>query len=415
MGSTAGIIARMTDRGLPIVDGAPACPFVAFADDREARSTRPDHRHRCYAEVRPAERAQAHQEAYCLSSAFPVCPTFQDWARREAAAARPGADRGEGASDRAAHAPPPDPERPARAPHRDWSAPPHWASTPAPPPGSLWQEAADDDDGFDADDEAFPTPVIEEDHRAAVHDRVAPRRGRDEDDDDADEFDDADEGDDGPADDPVRALYGDEDPMERSARRRAERAERMGRHRAALAAGETSRRSDPPRGQARPLERHSDDDAPSWERPRRFEAYPTIKTRMSVPGIPRLALVAVAIVVAGIALFFLPALLGVGGPDASPGASSSAPASSGSPAAPSASVVATPTPAPTPVVYVVQSGDTLSKIASRFGVSLQDILDANADTITDPNKIKVGDRIVIPAAVPTGFVDPGASESLPPP
>ena len=404
----------MTDRGLPIVDGAPACPFVAFADDREARSTSPDHRHRCYAEVRPAERALAHQEAYCLSSAFPVCPTFQDWARREAAAARPGADRGENAPDRAAHAPPPDPERPARAPHRDWSAPPHWASTPAPPPGSLWQESAEVDDGFDADDEALPNPLIEEDHRAPVHDRGAPRRGRDDDDaDDALEFDEEDGGD-GPADDPVRALYGDEDPMERSARRRAERAERMGRHRAALAGGDAHRRPDPPRGQARPLERHYDDDAPSWERPRRFEAYPTIKTRMSVPGIPRLALVAVAIVVAGVALFFLPALLGVGGPDGSPGPSSTAPASSGSSSAPSASIVATPTPAPTPVVYVVQSGDTLSKIASRFGVSLEDILDANADTITDPNKIKVGDRIVIPAAVPTGFVDPGASESLPP-
>src|SRR3954449_4011570 len=77
----------MSERGLP-PDGAPACPFVAFEDDRDARSTVPDHRHRCFAEARPAPRAIAHQEAYCLSSAFPVCPTFQDWARREAARAR---------------------------------------------------------------------------------------------------------------------------------------------------------------------------------------------------------------------------------------------------------------------------------------------------------------------------------------
>ena len=70
------------------MDGAPACPFVAFEDDRDARATAPDHRHRCFAEARPAPRALAHQEAYCLSSAFPVCPTFQDWARREAATAR---------------------------------------------------------------------------------------------------------------------------------------------------------------------------------------------------------------------------------------------------------------------------------------------------------------------------------------
>src|SRR5215212_8856274 len=80
----------MTERGLPIADGAPACPFVAFEDERDERATSPDHRHRCYAEPKPAPRALAHQEAYCLSSAFPVCPTFQDWARREAARSRGG-------------------------------------------------------------------------------------------------------------------------------------------------------------------------------------------------------------------------------------------------------------------------------------------------------------------------------------
>jgi hypothetical protein len=77
----------MTERGLPSSEGAPACPFVAFADERDARSTSPDHRHRCFAESPPAPRAVAHQEAYCLSSAFPVCPVFQEWARREAARA----------------------------------------------------------------------------------------------------------------------------------------------------------------------------------------------------------------------------------------------------------------------------------------------------------------------------------------
>src|SRR5580765_4717532 len=85
----------MTERGLPSVDTAPACPFVAFEDDREARATSPDHRHRCYAELVPSPRAAAHQEAYCLSSAFPVCPTFQDWARREAAHARGEGERPE--------------------------------------------------------------------------------------------------------------------------------------------------------------------------------------------------------------------------------------------------------------------------------------------------------------------------------
>jgi hypothetical protein len=113
----------MTERGLPIVDGAPACPFVAFDDDRDERSTSPDHRHRCYAESPPAPRALAHQEAYCLASAFPVCPTFQDWARREAARTRsdepPRDDDGE--------LEPVVIDRPPRKGSSTWSAPPPWS------------------------------------------------------------------------------------------------------------------------------------------------------------------------------------------------------------------------------------------------------------------------------------------------
>ena len=144
----------MTDRGLPGADGSPACPFVAFEDERDARADRPDHRHRCFAEAEPAPRALAHQEAYCLSSAFPVCPTFQDWARREAAHAIPGAAEVD-AEDAAvaaaagggvaaaqvdedepddlwsqARPEPPIEERPRRNPPRDWAAPPPWASGP---------------------------------------------------------------------------------------------------------------------------------------------------------------------------------------------------------------------------------------------------------------------------------------------
>lgn len=406
------MIARMTDRGLPIVDGAPACPFVAFADDREARATSPDHRHRCYAEVRPAERALAHQEAYCLSSSFPVCPTFQDWARREAAAARPGGGRAEQSAAPAPGSAASEPDPPARAPHRDWSAPPHWASS-ASRPGGLWDDSGDDErdgrlsearydadqDDADEDDTADARDAYRADDR--VDERANEARDDDRDDDDRD-------------DDPVRAVYGDEDPMERSARRRAERAERVGRHRAGITPEASRQRSGPPRGQARQRGPTHDDAAPSWERPRRFEAYPTIRTRVGLPGIPRLGLIALAILVAGVALFFLPALLGVGGPDVGTTGSPS-PSAAGSPSTPPASLEPTPTPLPTPVVYVIQSGDTLSKIATRFGVSLQDILAANKDTITDPNKIKIGDRIVIPIPVPTGFVDPGASESLLPP
>ncbi|HJW23126.1 MAG TPA: hypothetical protein VJ506_11915, partial [Candidatus Limnocylindrales bacterium] len=117
----------MSERGLPIVGGAPACPFVAFEDDRDERATSPDHRHRCFAEAPPAPRALAHQEAYCLSSAFPVCPTFQDWARREAAKARPGQGPIDDTGDDADVAPLVEDRPPRRSGHA-WSAPPPWLS-----------------------------------------------------------------------------------------------------------------------------------------------------------------------------------------------------------------------------------------------------------------------------------------------
>lgn len=45
--------------------------------------------------------------------------------------------------------------------------------------------------------------------------------------------------------------------------------------------------------------------------------------------------------------------------------------------------------------YVVQDGDTLTKIASMFGVSVEDILAANLQ-IKDPNIIRIGDVLIIP-------------------
>jgi len=47
-------------------------------------------------------------------------------------------------------------------------------------------------------------------------------------------------------------------------------------------------------------------------------------------------------------------------------------------------------------VYTVKAGDTLNAIAKRFKVTLEAILKANPD-ITNPNKISVGQKIIIPA------------------
>lgn len=47
--------------------------------------------------------------------------------------------------------------------------------------------------------------------------------------------------------------------------------------------------------------------------------------------------------------------------------------------------------------YTIQSGDTLSKIGSNYGVSWQSIYEANRDVIDDPDKIFPGQEITIPS------------------
>jgi LysM repeat protein len=92
-------------------------------------------------------------------------------------------------------------------------------------------------------------------------------------------------------------------------------------------------------------------------------------------------------------------------------------------AAPAAQPTATPNPAgvdpgiiipsPTPTteapieaaetVYVVQPGDTMLVIATRYDVTVQDILDAN--NLSDPNFVFAGQRLIIP--LPAGTVVSG--------
>ena len=48
--------------------------------------------------------------------------------------------------------------------------------------------------------------------------------------------------------------------------------------------------------------------------------------------------------------------------------------------------------------YTVQSGDSLSKIGSKHGVSWQQIFEANRDKISDPDKIYPGQELTIPSA-----------------
>ena len=74
-------------------------------------------------------------------------------------------------------------------------------------------------------------------------------------------------------------------------------------------------------------------------------------------------------------------------------------------ATPSAEI--TPEPAPSAQVYVIKEKDTLSKVAKRFGITLEELLAANPD-IKNPDKISIGQQIVIPIPVEG---EPAPSES----
>jgi hypothetical protein len=443
----------MTERGLPSAEGSPACPFVAFEDDRDQRADRPDHRHRCFADTEPAPRALAHQEAYCLSSAFPVCPVFQEWARREAArathvagmAADPAdGDAGPGGSmphdtDDAlassrdeADAPDdadgvedawgvpsddtPIEEGPRRNPPRDWAAPPPWAGGA----GGQGRAGGAGARGGEPDIAAeFLAPRSGEGmglagsaaDRLAGGDSGRPVSSRSGTGPPLPPIPDSPAA---PADPELAGLVGvgrtvsarsgpsrpttshvDLDPSERPPTRRP--------------AVSSTRDRDRQRERDREVaERSRAHDGPSWERQRRFEAYPTIKTRAGLSGValPRAVILFGALVVAAIALFFLPALLGVGGrdPAATARPSTSAPVATASPSA-------TPIPEPTAQTYTIKAGDTLSKIARDNGLTLEQLRDANPE-ITNPNLIAVGDVIIIPVP-PPDEVDGGEASPSP--
>lgn len=65
----------------------------------------------------------------------------------------------------------------------------------------------------------------------------------------------------------------------------------------------------------------------------------------------------------------------------------------------------TPTTTPTPVVHVVQQGDTLQAIAFDFGVSVEALQRVNA--IENPQFLQVGQRLVIPVDEESGQIAPG--------
>jgi LysM repeat protein len=61
---------------------------------------------------------------------------------------------------------------------------------------------------------------------------------------------------------------------------------------------------------------------------------------------------------------------------------------------PPASTLPPTTTTPVPTEYIVQKGDTLSRIAQQFGVTVAQLVAAN--NIQDPDHIEEGQRLAIP-------------------
>src|SRR5436190_10963585 len=116
--------------------------------------------------------------------------------------------------------------------------------------------------------------------------------------------------------------------------------------------------SDAAGGSTAHRERRRDPNAPEWERPRPLEVYPTLRSRrLPELSLPPLLVAVVALALAAAVLFALPGLLGFGNPSAG-----DSPTPSVAPSV-AASLAPTAVPQPTPRMYIVQSGDTMSKIA----------------------------------------------------
>ncbi len=371
------MIWRVRGHGPMAAEGPRACPFVALADDPEVRAGAPDPRHRCYAQEPPEPRSHGHQQAYCLTPNYSSCAYFQDWASRRQArllgtpavtapASWRGADAGEDRSElplgrlaafdrvdesrRAPGAAAPADERPTPPaipvlPRSSAPVAPTDAGTSYATASRLLRTAAppateEDDELEDEEDEED-----EEDDRPRPGGRLASwlRRPDEE------------------ADEPEAVSVA---PM-RQARR---------------GIFDTGRRA--PQNNARPQT--------PWERARRRESYPNLSLGVGASGVPGILIALAVVAVMAAIVFMLPRLFAA---QNTPGAQPTTTARVQQSAAPAAGTQAPNAPART---YTVARGDTVERIARRFNITVRELLAANPK-ITNPNRIRIGDKLTIPA------------------
>ncbi len=370
----------MRGRGPLAGEGPRACPFVALADDPEVRAGAPDPRHRCYAQDPAEPRSHQHQQRYCLTPNYPACAYFQDWAsgraarlvgtpaatapaswwdgpRTERPPERPlgqlGAfDRVDEASSGPGSARPGDDERPTPPaipvlPRSSAPAAPTDAGTSYATASRLLRTAAppgsEEDDGEPEDEE----PGAGRSRRGG---RLASWLRRP--DEGAEEAEEAEEVSIAPMRQARRGIF------------------------------ETRRRA--PQSNARPQM--------PWERARRRESYPNLSIGVAPTAVPGIVIALAVVAVIGAILFMLPGFLArPSRPAAAPTAAATAnaeqsPLPAGATAAPNA-------PART---YTVARGDTVERIARRFRITVRELLAANP-RVTNPNRIRIGDKLTIPA------------------
>jgi LysM repeat protein len=454
----------VTERAPSPAVAAGACPFVAFEDDRDHRSEVPDRRNRCYAEPVPRPPTPAHQAAYCLSIDFPSCAVFQAWAARAAAAPdatpvpQPAVAETEGALEAERE------ERDARGEPPPGAAPPEPAAgggggpPAATPSGDL--APGDRPPGTPPGRQPAGTPSPEPSRADPPVARPRrPRREREHEDwvpttawaapgvaPWADDLDDPTVADarSGPSD-PSAAAQPEDDGGE---------ADPVTPPRASppVSGGDASIPERPPedggpvpaaRVAAIPPRRRKAEPAPlralgsgEWESgspPGREALVP----RRRMGGIPaRIGLLATVLAALALVVLLLPTLLGGGapgtGPSPSPGQEGvAATASPEAPGVPLATSPVRPAPVRTPGPeaepsppespaaspqeagpqrYRVRAGDTLSRIAARFGVSVELIVCVNG--LSDPNVLSRGQRLVIPEP---DQECPAAEDATPPP
>jgi LysM repeat protein len=128
---------------------------------------------------------------------------------------------------------------------------------------------------------------------------------------------------------------------------------------------------------------------PDWENPPRYDNFPRLRPRDDRSSNQTLLLAVI-----GVAAVFVLLILG---PLFAPKGSSATPSPSLVAESPSASASESPTPEPgqTFKIYKVKPGDSLRGIASKSGITYEQILAANP-LITNPNHIEVGQEIYIP-------------------